>query len=82
MLIKQYSSSYTLEYNNKLINMVERRMRQAIFAVACFCYTAWVNDDQPDLKNLVHKEFSESEQKEFDELSKQWRNGNIKGTEE
>jgi hypothetical protein len=82
VLIKQYSSAYTIAYNDKLNNMVERRMRQAIFAVACFWYTAWVNAGQPDLKNLAHKEFSESEQKEFDELNKQWRNGNIKGREE
>jgi len=50
--------------------------------VACFWYTAWVNAGQPDLKNLAHKDFSESEQKEFDELNRQWRNGNIKGREE
>jgi hypothetical protein len=70
VLIKQYSSAYTIAYNNKLNNMVERRMRQSIFAVACFWYTAWVNAGQPDLKNLAHKDFSESEQKEFDELNK------------
>jgi hypothetical protein len=51
--------------------MIERRVRQAIFAIACFWYTAWVNAGQPDLKNLAHKEFSGSEQKEFDELNKQ-----------
>jgi hypothetical protein len=82
VVIKQYSSAYTIAYNDKLNNMVERRMSQSIFAVACFWYTAWVNAGQPDLKNLVHKDFSESEQKEFDELNKQWRNGNIEGREE
>jgi len=30
--------------------MVERRMRQSIYAVASFWYTAWVNARRPDLK--------------------------------
>ena len=82
IIVKQYSSAYSIAFNKKLNNMVERRMRESIFAIACFWYTAWVNAGQPDLKNLVNKNFSESEQKEFDELNKQWRNGNIKGREE
>ena len=36
VLIKQYSSAYTIAYNNKLNNMVERRMRQSIFANCIF----------------------------------------------
>ena len=39
--------------------MVERRMRQSIFAVASFWYTAWVNAGQPDLRPLSGKSFSD-----------------------
>ena len=62
--------------------MVERRMRQAIFAVASFWYTAWVNAGQPDLTSLVSQTFSESDLKDFEELNRNWQNGKIKGREE
>jgi hypothetical protein len=75
VLVRQYSLAYTIDYNNSLDNMVERRMRQSIFAVASFWYTAWVNAGQPDLKQLVNKNFSEEELKEFEALNKEWIKG-------
>ena len=77
--VRQYSTAYTIAYNRKLNNMVERRMRQSVFAVASFWYTAWVNAGQPDLQQLQNKNFSEAEQQEFEELNRQWRSGGIKG---
>ena len=74
-IVKQYSSAYTIAYNNKLDDMVERRMRQSIYAVACFWYTAWVNAGQPDLKELAHQHFSTDELKSFDSLNLQWKEG-------
>ena len=74
IIIKQYSTSYSLRYNQLLNNMIERRMQESIFAVASFWYTAWVNAGQPDLKSLVNPNFSEEEIKEFDELNAAWRN--------
>ena len=62
--------------------MIERRMRQAIFAVASFWYTAWVNAGEPDLTKLTHREFSAEDLKEFENLNTAWRNGQIKGREE
>jgi hypothetical protein len=59
--------------------MVERRMRQAIFAVASFWYTAWVDAGQPDLEAPGKIEFSEQEKKEFELLSEAWRRGEVKG---
>jgi len=59
--------------------MIERRMRQSIYAVASFWYTAWVNAGQPDLTKLINKNFNAEDQKEFDELNANWRkssNGN------
>ena len=61
--------------------MIERRMRQSIFAVASFWYTAWVNAGQPDLKNLSNKVFSADDLKEFEGLNNYWKNAGIKGRE-
>jgi len=81
--IRQYSSAFTIAYNNKLDGMIERRMRQSIYAIASFWYTAWVNAGQPDLKGLVAQKFSEADIKEFENLNKQWSSaGKMIGREE
>lgn len=79
--IRQYSSAFSKKYNELLKGMVERRMRQSIYAVASFWYTAWVNAGQPDLKNLTNKEFSADDLKEFESLNNSWKNGAVKGRE-
>lgn len=73
--IRQYSSAFTKAYNKKLDGMVERRMRQSIYAIASFWYTAWVNAGQPNLKPLLKQQFSETDLKEFDQLNSQWSKG-------
>ncbi|HNA15567.1 MAG TPA: zinc dependent phospholipase C family protein [Ferruginibacter sp.] len=75
-LVRQYASGYTIAYNSKLNGMVERRMRQSIFAVASFWYTAWVNAGQPDLKELAGQQFSATDFLEFEQLNRQWASGN------
>ena len=81
ILTRQYSSAYSKAYNKKLNGMVERRMRQAIFAIASFWYTAWVNAGQPDLLPLSKQNFSENDVKEFEELNTEWQKNVIKGRE-
>ncbi len=73
--IRQYSSAFTIAYNKKLDGMIERRMRESVYAIASFWFTAWVNAGQPDLKELVKQKFSETDLKEFEDLNKQWSNG-------
>ncbi len=80
-IIRQYSSAYTIRYNDLLKGMVERRMRQSVYAVASFWYTAWVNAGQPDLSALSNRAFSKAEQDEFDQLNQAWKNNTIKGRE-
>jgi hypothetical protein len=81
--IRQYSAAFTIAFNKKLNGMVERRMRQSIYAIASFWYTAWVNAGQPDLKELANKKFSEQDIKEFEELNNNWRaGGKMLGKEE
>jgi hypothetical protein len=79
--LRQFSSAYTIKYNELLKGMVEKRMRQSIFAIASFWYTAWINAGQPDLTQLSNKEFSPEELKEFESLNAAWRKGDLKGRE-
>lgn len=72
-LQRQYSSAYAKAYNNALKGMVERRMKQSIYAVASFWYTAWVDAGQPDLSSLTNTVFTGADVKEFEDLNKAWR---------
>lgn len=79
--IRQYSTAFTKAYDGMMKGMVERRMRQSIFAVASFWYTAWINAGQPNLKSLSNKEFSPEDLKEFESLNQGWKKAIIKGRE-
>jgi Zinc dependent phospholipase C len=81
IVIRQYSSAFTIAFNKKLDGMIERRMRQSISSVASFWYTAWVNAGQPDLTEIAHQNFSEADLKEFELLNETWKNGKINGRE-
>ena len=80
-IIRQYSSAFTKAYDAELNGMIERRMRQSIFAIASFWYTAWVNAGQPDLSKLSNKEFSAEDLKEFEALENAWLSNPEKGRE-
>ncbi len=79
--IRQYSSAFTVAYDKMMKGMVERRMRQSIYAIASFWYTAWVNAGQPDLKKLTDKQFSAADLKEFEALNSSWKSGQMKSRE-
>jgi hypothetical protein len=81
-LVRQYSAAYSRLYNERLNGMVERRMRQSIFAIASCWYTAWINAGQPDLTQLSNRDFSPDDLKEFELLNNTWKNGTVKGREE
>lgn len=81
LTIRQYSSAYSRKYNEILKGMIEKRMRQSIFAIASFWYSAWVNAGQPDLAKLTNKEFSAEDLKEFESLNAAWKNSTVKGRE-
>lgn len=81
IIIRQYSFVFSKAYDELLNGMIERRMRQSIFAVASFWYTAWVNAGQPDLSKLSNRVFTAEELKEFEELNLAWKNAAIKGRE-
>lgn len=77
-VIRQYASSYALAYDRQLKGMVERRMQAAVFAIASFWYTAWVNAGQPDLSGLTRNKPDPEEEKEWEELNRAWVNGGAK----
>ncbi|MEO6904389.1 MAG: zinc dependent phospholipase C family protein [Bacteroidia bacterium] len=59
-MTKVYSKEYSKAYNELLKGMVERKMREAIFSVGSFWYTAWVNAGKPNLTLLKGKPISDS----------------------
>ena len=79
--IRQYSAAFTRAYDKLLNGMIERRMRQSIYAIACFWYTAWVDAGQPDLSKLSHLKLSEEEINEMETLRILWQKNTIKGRE-
>lgn len=81
IVVRQYSAAFSSAYNEKLKGMIERRMRESIYATASFWYTAWVNAGQPDLSHLTHKELTSDELKEFELLNDSWKNAASKGRE-
>jgi hypothetical protein len=81
-IIRQYAAAYSRAYDARLNGMIERRMRESIYAVASFWYTAWVDAGQPDLTQLSDKTFTEAELKEFEQLNQAWRNGEMIGRKE
>jgi hypothetical protein len=78
-IVRQYSTAYAIAYDKLLDNMVERRMRQSIHAVASFWFSAWVNAGQPDLKEVSGKVFASSDLRELEDLNLQWLTGRAKG---
>jgi hypothetical protein len=81
-IIRQYSSAYSITYNNLLKGMIERRMRSSIYAVASFWYTAWIDAGQPDLTKLANKTFSPNDLKEFELLNQSWKSNIMQGRKE
>lgn len=76
-VVRQFAGPYAARYHRMLKGMVERRMRQSVFAIASFWYTAWVDAGQPDLSLLVfdHPESFAS----VDALQDAWMRSNIIG---
>jgi hypothetical protein len=81
-MVRQYSSAYSIAYNEILKGMIERRMRLSIYSVASFWYTAWVDAGQPDLTKLSNKTFSEEDLKEFELLNQSWKSNIMQGRKE
>ena len=72
---KVYSEGFSSAYNNLLDGMVEQKMRESIFDVGSFWYTAWVNAGSPDLNKLDSKTTLDSLKTAAEENEKMWKTG-------
>lgn len=76
---RNYSREFVLSFEKMSNNMVERNIRESIFYVASFWYTAWVNAGQPNLNKLMDKDFIKQSKQEQKELEEMWKTGKPKG---
>jgi len=53
VVVRNYSKRYSSAYHDRLEGMVERRLRQSMYTVASFWYTAWVDAGQPELPSTA-----------------------------
>lgn len=72
---KQFSREYVNEFNKLTNSMVERRMLNAVKAIASIWYTAWINAGQPDLSKLDDRKITKTRQKEINNIEKMWKTG-------
>lgn len=79
--VKQYSQNFALSYYQRMGDMVESRMREAILMVGSLWYTAWVNAGQPDLEKLDMPLPSDSLEKENESLQRKFESNKIFGRE-
>ncbi|MFN5422368.1 MAG: zinc dependent phospholipase C family protein [bacterium] len=79
VVVRQYAERYAALYHARLNGMVERRMRDAIAAVASFWFTAWVDAGQPDISALVFSKDQQTISSSLDTLQSAWLKGNIIG---
>lgn len=75
VVVRQYAAQFTRAYDKRLNGMVERRMRQAIFAVASFWFSAWVDAGQPSLKDMATTQWTAADQQEWEQLNAAWKKG-------
>lgn len=73
---------FSAAYQTALNDMIERRMRAAIHAVASSWFTAWVDAGSPDLSQMGQPVETEEERKEREELGKNFGGGKIIGRPE
>lgn len=80
LLVRAYSPDYAKAYTETLQNMVERRMRASIHAVASCWFTAWVNAGQPALHSQGVADLPE-EVEMMNRLNEQWLHNRSAGRE-
>jgi len=71
--------AYARAYHMRMNGMVEKRMREAVLAIASSWYTAWVDAGQPDLRQLLHP--NPTDATEDAELEKAVQGGRQQGRE-
>jgi hypothetical protein len=81
-VIKEYSIEFSKAYHDALNGMVERQMRSSILEIGSFWYSAWVDAGQPNMKNLIKKDFSNKEKEQIEAEEKLYKQGKAIGRPE
>jgi len=68
--VRVYSVDYTKEYDRRMNDMVERRLRESVIDIGSFWFTAWVNAGQPDLDELINPILEDELKKETESMEK------------
>lgn len=63
VLTRSYSEEFSRAYHALLQGQVERQMRSSVEMVGNLWYTCWVNAGQPDLSEIGHFSFNETDKK-------------------
>ncbi len=72
---KNYSREFVDAFETATKHQIERNMKAAVFWVASFWYTAWVDAGQPDLNKLLDKDVLKQMKDEKKEIEKMWKTG-------
>ncbi|SKB72749.1 zinc dependent phospholipase C family protein [Dyadobacter psychrophilus] len=72
VLTRTYSLEFCTKYHAMLNHQVERRMKASVKTVADIWFTCWINAGQPDLSELKHFSFKESDKQEQQTESQSW----------
>ena len=62
ILTRQYSREFSSKYHQMLNGQVERRIRSSLRRVGSIWFTAWVDAGQPNLDELLMKDFDPGEE--------------------
>lgn len=79
--IRTQCTDYANAYHERMQGMVERRMRDAILAIASSWYTAWVDAGQPDLGSILGTADAPWLDPEGAEIEDAFQKGSVKGRE-
>lgn len=79
--IRTQCEAYAKAYHERMNGMVEKRMRDAVLAIASSWYTAWVDAGQPDLSKLLFPNINPISPIEEAELEKAVQAGKQQGRE-
>ena len=76
-----FTEAYAEQYHEALEGMVEKQMRNAIFAISCYWYTAWVNAGKPDLSDLDPPYVTKQNQPALEDALRVLKYGKLNGIE-
>jgi hypothetical protein len=81
-VVRVQCEDYVRAYSERMNGMVEERMRDAIYAIGCIWYSAWVDAGQPNINQLDLYEPDENFLKEQADADALYRKGEAKGRRE